>query len=117
PRSTCNPYSDVSDRRDSVSLRCVAITRRYFHPNVPIEAAIAQVNAQAQQIIRVLPPGIFPPLILQYNAASVPVILASLSSDQLPAEQLNDQGNNFIRTQLATTQGASVPVPYAAKLR
>src|SRR5207249_11176546 len=54
---------------ESVSLRGVAITRLYFHPNVPIEAAIAQVNAQAQQIVRVLPPGIFPPLIIQYNAA------------------------------------------------
>src|SRR5882724_82744 len=102
---------------ESVSLRGVAITRLYFHPNVPIEAAIAQVNAQAQQIVRVLPPGIFPPLIIQYNAASVPVLLASLSSDQLPEEQLNDPGNNFIRTQLVTIQGASVPVPYGGKLR
>src|SRR6267142_2234221 len=102
---------------ESVSLRGVAITRLYFHPNVPIEAAIAQVNAQAQQIVRVLPPGIFPPLIIQYNAASVPVLLASLSSDQLPEEQLNDLGNNFIRTQLVTIQGAAVPVPYGGKLR
>src|SRR5213593_153437 len=102
---------------ESVSLRGVAVTRLYFHPNVPIEAAIAQVNAQAQQIVRVLPPGIFPPLIIQYNAASVPVLLASLSSDQLPEEQLNDLGNNFIRTQLVTIQGASVPVPYGGKLR
>src|SRR3989449_218898 len=102
---------------ESVSLRGVAITRLYFHPNVPIEAAIAQVNAQAQQIVRVLPPGIFPPLIIQYNAASVPVLLASLSSDQLPEEQINDLGNNFIRTQLVTIQGASVPVPYGGKLR
>src|SRR5207245_3654347 len=53
----------------------------------------------------------------QYNAASVPVLLASLSSDQLPEEQLNDLGNNFIRTQLVTIQGASVPVPYGGKLR
>src|SRR3989454_703046 len=60
---------------------------------------------------------IFPPLIIQYNAASVPVLLASLSSDQLPEEQLNDLGNNFIRTQLVTIQGASVPVPYGGKLR
>src|SRR5881296_2704949 len=102
---------------ESVSLRGVAITRLYFHPNVPIEAAIAQVNAQAQQIVRVLPPGIFPPLIIQYNAASVPVLLASLSSDQLPEEQLNDLGNNFIRTQLVTIQGAAIPVPYGGKLR
>src|SRR5690242_10238234 len=102
---------------ESVSLRGVAVTRLYFYPNVPIEAAIAQVNAQAQQIVRALPPGIFPPLIIQYNAASVPVLLASLSSDQLPEEQLNDLGNNFIRTQLVTIQGASVPVPYGGKLR
>src|SRR5882724_10865053 len=102
---------------ESVSLRGVAITRLYFHPNVPIEAAIAQVNAQAQQIVRVLPPGIFPPLIIQYNAASVPVLLASLSSDQLPEQELNDLGNSFIRTQLVTVQGASIPVPYGGKLR
>src|SRR5216684_2955599 len=74
---------------ESVSLRGVAVTRLYFHPTVPIEAAIAQVNAQAQQIVRALPPGIFPPLIIQYNAASVPVLLASLSSDQLPERDLN----------------------------
>src|SRR5437879_4120519 len=102
---------------ESVSLRGVAITRLYFHPNVPIEAAIAQVNAQAQQIVRVLPPGIFPPLILQYNAASVPVLLAALSSDELPEQELNDLGNSFIRTQLVTIEGASVPVPYGGKVR
>src|SRR5260221_1499138 len=102
---------------ESVSLRGVAITRLYFHPTVPIEAAIAQVNAQAQQIVRVLPPGILPPLIIQYNAASVPVLLASLSSDQLPEQELNDLGNSFIRTQLVTIQGASVPVPYGGKVR
>src|SRR5260370_11344504 len=101
---------------ESVSLRGVAVTRLYFHPNVPIEAAIAQVNAQAQQIVRVLPPGIFPPLIIQYNAASVPVLLASLSSDQLPEQQLNDLGNNFIRTQLVTIPGAPLQVPYVGSV-
>src|SRR5438132_401491 len=102
---------------ESVSLRGVAVTRLYFHPNVPIEAAIAQTNAQAQQIVRQLPPGIFPPLIIQYNAASVPVVLASLSSDVLPEQQLNDLGNNFIRTQLITIPGAAVPAPYGGKVR
>src|SRR5438128_850571 len=97
---------------ESMALRGTAVTRLYFHPNVPIAAAIAEVNAQAQQILRPLPPGIFPPLILQYNAASVPVVLASLSSDQLPEQELNDLGNSFIRTQLVTIQGAAVPVPY-----
>src|SRR2546428_5806833 len=66
---------------ESVSLRGVAVTRLYFHPNVPIEAAIAQINAQAQQIVRVLPPGILPPPIIQSKAASVPLFLASLSTD------------------------------------
>ena len=102
---------------ESVALRGTAVTRLFFHPNVPIEAAIAQVNAQAQQILRILPPGIFPPLILQYNAASVPVLLASLSSDQLPEQQLNDLGNNFIRTQLVTVPGSAIPVPYGGKIR
>src|SRR5438128_1072072 len=102
---------------ESVSLRGVAVTRLFFHPAVPIEAAIAQVNAQAQQIVRALPPGIFPPLIIQYNAASVPVVLASLSSDVLPEQQLNDLGNNFIRTQLVTVPGAAVPLPYGGKVR
>src|SRR5256886_3255418 len=100
---------------ETVSLRGVAVTRLFFHPNVPIEAAIAQINAQAQQIVRALPPGIFPPLIIQYNAASVPVVLASLSSDVLPEQQLNDLGNNFIRTQLVTVPRAAVPLPYGGK--
>src|ERR1700758_5408463 len=51
---------------ESVALRGTAITRLYFHPDVPIAGAIAQVNAQAEQVVRVLPPGIFPPLIIQY---------------------------------------------------
>src|SRR2546426_6189739 len=115
-RAFPTPMSGI-EHIESVSLRGVAVTRIYFHPNVPIEAAIAQINAQAQQIVRALPPGIFPPLIIQYNAASVPVVLASLSSDQLPEQQLNDYGNNFIRTQLITVPGAAVPVPYGGKLR
>jgi multidrug efflux pump subunit AcrB len=102
---------------ESVSLRGIAVTRLFFQPNVPIESAIAQINAQAQQIVRQLPPGIFPPLIIQYNAASVPVVLASLSSDVLPDQQVNDFANNFIRTQLVTIPGAAIPAPYGGKVR
>src|SRR5438105_12568491 len=105
------------EHTESVSLRGVAVTRLFFHPAVPIEAAIAQVNAQAQQIVRALPPGLFPPLILQYNAASVPVLLASLSSDELPEQQLNDLGNSFIRPELVTVPGSAIPVPYGGKIR
>src|SRR6266850_2521893 len=87
---------------ESVSLRGVAVTRLYFHPGVPIEAAIAQVNAQAQQIVRALPPGIFPPQILQYNAASVPVrvVNVDIDPDALYARALSPQDvSNAILTQ------------------
>lgn len=102
---------------ESVALRGMGITRLYFHPDVPIASAITQVNALSQAIVRVLPTGIFPPLIIQYNAASVPVILASLASDQLSEQELYDLGNNFIRTGLVTISGASVPLPYGGKVR
>src|SRR3979409_537327 len=102
---------------ESVALRGTAVTRIYFQPSVPIASAIAQVNAQAQQIVRALPPNIFPPLIIQYNAASVPVLMASLSSDELPEQQSNDLGNSFVRTQLVTIPGAAVPLPYGGKSR
>src|SRR5713101_6455813 len=107
---------DGIEHIESVSLRGVALTRLYFHPHVPIAGAIAQVTALAQEILRPLPPGIFPPLVIQYNAASVPVVMASLSSDQLSEQQLFDLGNSFIRTQLVTIQGAQVPVPYGGKV-
>jgi multidrug efflux pump subunit AcrB len=102
---------------ESVSLRGVAITRLYFQPNAAIAGAIAQVNAASEVILRALPPGIFPPQITQYNAASVPVILASLNSDQLSEQELYDLGNNFIRTQLVTVPGSVVPLPYGGKVR
>src|SRR3989441_5747472 len=107
---------DGIEHLESVSLRGIAVTRLYFHPHVPIAGAIAQVTALAQEILRPLPPGIFPPLVIQYNAASVPVVMASLSSDQLSEQQLFDLGNSFIRTQLVTIQGSQIPLPYGGKV-
>src|SRR3989454_8386637 len=107
---------DGIEHLESVSLRGIAVTRLYFHPHVPIAGAIAQVTALAQEILRPLPPGIFPPLVIQYNAASVPVLMASLSSDQLSAQQLFDLGNSFSRTQLVTIQGSQIPLPYGGKV-
>ncbi len=89
----------------------------FFQPDAKIEAAVAQVNAQSNSVIRVLPPGIFPPNILRYNAASVPILQISMSSNSLSEQQIYDYGLNFIRTQLATVQGASVPLPYGGKYR
>ncbi len=79
--------------------------------------ALSQVTAIAQTMLRNLPPGTLPPLILSYKASTVPVLQLVLSSAILPEQNLNDLGNNFIRTQLATVQGAALPYPYGGKTR
>jgi multidrug efflux pump subunit AcrB len=102
---------------ESQTLRGVSVIKTFFQPGTKIEAAVAQINAISQTLLRPLPPGITPPLILQYNAANVPVVLITISSDTLPEQELNDLGNSFIRTQLVTVRGAQVPFPYGGKPR
>ena len=102
---------------ESQSLRGVSVIKTFFQPGSKIEAAVAQINAISQTLLRPLPPGITPPLILQYNAANVPVLLISISSDTLAEQELNDLANSFIRTQLVTVRGAQVTYPYGGKSR
>jgi multidrug efflux pump subunit AcrB len=78
--------------------------------NIP--EAVAEVTAIMQGVLRVLPPGITPPVIIQYSASDVPILQAVVYSDTLSEDRLNDYSNQFIRTQLATVQGASVPLAY-----
>src|SRR5258706_15909693 len=106
-----------SEHLESVSLRGTSVIKLYFQPNADVNAAIAQVTAICQTLLKPLPPGITPPLILQYNAADVPVLMISLGSDQLSEQEISDLGNNFIRTQLVAVQGAAVPLPYGGKSR
>src|ERR1043165_3009258 len=94
---------------ESNSLNGVAVIRVYFQPGTKIEAAVAQVTAINQTILRVLPPGTTPPLIIRYSASNVPILQAALSSDSLSEQALYDYGLNFIRTRLATVQGAQIP--------
>jgi multidrug efflux pump subunit AcrB len=102
---------------ESQTLRGVSVIKVFFQPGAKVEAGVAQINAISQTLLRPLPPGITPPLILQYNAASVPVLLMSLSSDTLSDQEINDLAGNFLRTQLVTVQGASVPPAYGGKSR
>jgi len=102
---------------ESQSLPGVAIVKIFFQPAVDINAAVSQVTALSQTVLKRLPPGITPPLILSYNASSVPVMQLALSSDTLLDNQLFDISNNFIRPQLAQVQGAAVPSPYGGKNR
>src|SRR5450759_1940764 len=102
---------------ESQSLPGVAIVKIFFQPSVDINAAVSQVTALSQTVLKRLPPGITPPLILSYNASSVAVMQLALSSDTLLDNQLFDISNNFIRPQLAQVQGAAVPSPYGGKNR
>jgi multidrug efflux pump subunit AcrB len=102
---------------ESQSLNGIAVIKVFFHPNVKIDMAMAQITAICQYSVRTLPPGITPPQIIAYNASSVPILQLSLSSKTLPESQVYDAGINFLRVGLATVQGASIPNPYGGKPR
>jgi multidrug efflux pump subunit AcrB len=102
---------------ESQSLNGVAIIKVYFQPGVQIATAIAQVTSVSQTITRMLPTGTFPPLVINYNASTVPVLQLALSSPTLSEMQLSDSGLNFIRPQLVTVPGAAIPFPYGGKTR
>jgi multidrug efflux pump subunit AcrB len=102
---------------ESQSVRGTSVIKMFFQPGTDISGAVAQVTALSQTVLKPLPPGIIPPIVLQYNAASVPVIMLSLGSDQLSEQQLFDLSNSFIRTQLVAVKGAAVPLPYGGKVR
>ncbi len=101
---------------ESQSLSGYGVVKIFFQKDVDIAAALAQVTAASQTVLKLLPPGITPPYVLSYNASSVPILQLALSSKKLPQMQLFDLGQNFIRPQLATVAGAAVPSPYGGKI-
>ncbi|HXJ92792.1 MAG TPA: efflux RND transporter permease subunit [Terriglobia bacterium] len=102
---------------ESQSWNGRAIIKVFFQPNTNISTALSQITSVSQTAIHILPPGITPPLIIEYNASSVPVIQLGLSGPGFSEQQLFDLGTNFIRTQLATVEGAAIPWPYGGKQR
>ena len=102
---------------ESQSLSGIAVIKIFFQPGANISEAVAEITALSQTQLRSLPPGTTPPNILRFNASTVPILRLALSSDQLTEQELYDWGNNFLKTQLATVQGASVPLPYGGKQR
>jgi len=115
-RSMTTTVNDI-EHIESQSYNGISIIHVYFQPNAKIEMGMAQVTAIAQTLLRGLPPGMFPPSILKYDASSVPILQIGLQSKTLSEQQIFDYGQNFIRTQLAMIQGASVPLPYGGKFR
>src|ERR1700735_3043303 len=93
------------------------IVKIFFQPNVDIRTANAQVTAISQTLLKQLPPGATPPLILNYNASTVPIIQLALSGEGLTEQNLADIGINQLRTPLVTVPGAAIPYPYGGKQR
>ncbi len=115
-RGVTTTVNDI-EHTESQTLNGISVTKVYFQPSVNISQAVAQITAVAQTSLRQYPQGTNPPLVIQYSASSVPVLQLGLSGNGLTEQQLFDFGSNFIRTQLATVEGASMPFPYGGKQR
>src|SRR5229473_2510627 len=102
---------DGIEHMESESMLGIGIIKVYFQPGIDIGAAIAQINAVSETILRQAPNGTTPPNIISYNAANVPVAQLNIYSDTLSQQQLFDYGLNFIRLQLFTIPGFSSPAP------
>ncbi len=105
------------ERMESQTLDGVGVIRLYFHPGANVDSAMAQATAISQAILRRMPPGVQPPIILRYTAASVPIIQLSLSSKTLSESELYDYGIFRIRSALAVVQGTTLPAPYGGTVR
>jgi multidrug efflux pump subunit AcrB len=102
---------------ESQSFAGIGIIKVFFHPGTAVDAAVAQMTAISQTVTRQMPPGATPPLILRFNASSVPILQLGLGGQGLSEQALYDIGSNFLRTQLATVQGASLLQPAGGKAR
>jgi multidrug efflux pump subunit AcrB len=115
-RATTTTVNDI----EHIESQCVpgfGIMRVFFHPTVSIDLAIAQLTATTANITRFMPPGMFPPTIIRYNAAGVPILQLAVGSKSLSEQQIYDLANQQLRVGLATVQGASMPLPYGGRVR
>jgi multidrug efflux pump subunit AcrB len=106
---------DNIEHIESVTINGQAFVKIYLQPNASLDNANAEVTAVSQSILRQLPEGTQPPLVFNFSASSVPILQLALAG--LAEQDLNDIGLNFLRTQLVTVPGASIPYPYGGKQR
>ncbi|HKB84130.1 MAG TPA: efflux RND transporter permease subunit, partial [Burkholderiales bacterium] len=115
-RAMSATVNDIA-RIESQTYNGIGVVKVFFHPSANLPASLAQIIAIAQTVIGGFPQGTVPPLILTYNASTVPILQLSLSSKSLGEHEIFDLANSFMRTQLATVQGAVMPYPYGGKFR
>ncbi len=102
---------------ESQSMTGIAVVKIFFQPHANINSAIAQVTAISQTQLRMLPPGTTPPLVIMYNASTVPILQLAMSGQGISEQQLYDLGSNFVRPQLVTVPGTAIPNLYGGKQR
>ena len=115
-RSYTTSVNDI-EHIESQSMPGVSVIKVFFQPGANVASAVAQLTATSQTILKLLPPGLTPPLIIQYSASSVPILQLGVSSDTMSEQQIYDYAQNFVRVQLATVRGAATPSPYGGKPR
>ena len=108
---------DNVEHIESTTVNGQAIVKIYLQQGASLDTANAQVTAGSQTILRQLPPGTLPPLIINYSASTVPILQLGLSGNGLSEQQLNDLGQNFLRPQLVTVPGSVIPYLYGGKQR
>ena len=113
-RALTTTVNDI-EHIESNSYTSFGIVKIYFHHSVNIATANAQVTAISQTLLKQMPPGATPPLIINYNASTVPIIQLALSGKGLTEQMLADLGLNFLRPRLVTVQGAGIPWPFGGK--
>jgi CzcA family heavy metal efflux pump len=108
---------DNVEHTESQTVAGRSVIKVFFQPGADVHVGVTQITALSQTIIRQLPPGISPPLIITYSASSVPVLQLGMRGEGLSEQELFDFGANLVRNQLATVQGAAIPWPYGGKQR
>src|ERR1700733_7196738 len=115
-RAVTTSVNDI-EHIESQSIPNYGIIKIFFQPTVNINAALAEVSAMSQTVLKQMPAGVTPPTILSFNASSVPILQLALSSSKLSETTLFDDASSFIRPQLASVAGAAIPLPYGGKVR
>lgn len=115
-RALTTTVNDI-EHIEATSYAGIGIVKVFFQPGVNIAVANAQVTAISQVVVRQMPPGITPPLIINYNASTVPILQLALSGEGMSEQNLFDVGVNSVRPPLVTIPGAAIPFPYGGKQR
>jgi len=115
-RALTTTVNDI-EHLEANSYNGIGVVKIFFHPSVNISVANAQVTAIAQTMLKQMPPGTTPPLILNYNASTVPILQLALGGQGLTEQNLADLGMNMVRIRLVTVPGVAIPYPYGGKTR